>query len=149
MDNELSANNYFHCIQKKSWICCLDGKVLQSGGCPKASFKGVGKNSIILDGDEKLFDEYGQFDQEKANLVYNQHTHNKIFDAELGIDNYYKFSKKLISDKAMGKKTRILCMSFRKVVKNTQQAVSIDEVGKHKRNNYIKMQYCIKNINLL
>lgn len=146
-ENELSENDYFACFQKKSWICCNNKKVLTSGGQAKASFKGVGRKSILLYGDEDLYDKNNKIDQRKANKLYNE-SKKCLFDYNNGIDNYYEFSKKLFDDCKKGLKTKVLCMSFRKVVKNSLHNVEIEEIKKHKRNNYIKCQYSVKNIKI-
>lgn len=141
-ENELDANNYFACFQKKAWVCCKDNQVLLDGGKPKMGFKGVPSSSIILEGNEDIYNDDGTIDQMKANDYYAT-SKNKIY-SKGECDNVMKLSKKLLADC----ECNVLCSSFRKIVKNQKVNKDMDETKFQSLNNQVQLNLVIKTIKL-
>lgn len=148
--------NYFSCFQKKSWVAMnkekyvellnnKDYKAIEDGynKIYKMSFKGVSKKSIILSGEEDFLikdkDTYKIDDDKQINACkyLNENVENKLSN------NLLYFCDTLHKQKYI----YVLTSSFRRVIKNSNRKVKIDETEKFNTfNNTIQFYPTVKKI---
>ena len=136
----------FYCVQKKSWCYSVDGKA-------KFRFKGLNGSALLLSLREDFIVEktIKHFDGEierclkiesnREKDVYNFANNNKHLSIENG--NEEKFFEKIYKDK----EAYVLCMSFRKIVKNSLRNVDLGQNDRYNHYmNHIQVNYMMKHI---
>ena len=152
-ENELSDINHFDCFQKKSWIglnkekyaeCVKEEKYDEIDKYYKMSFKGVPKNAIMLTGDEDFvrFNKKGELkledDMEKEANDY-ANTQKKLMIK----NNLIDFARQLHDNRYV----YVLTTQLRRVIKNTNRNVKIDQFDKFNQlNNTIQFLPIVKKI---
>jgi len=149
-ENELEDNNINYYLQKK-----FHGHFMKNGDnidyC-KVRFKGVQRSSLFLTGNEDIITQKDdKFIKNKTDKEINKFCfENKIM--EIGADfsvgkgtikNQYEFFEKLHIDKFCS----VLCRGLKRVVKNSNRGVGIEETEKFNKNhNTVQATFTIKNI---
>jgi hypothetical protein len=150
-ENELDKmgtgiNSYFSCVEKKSWCYSDNGKT-------KVCFKGLSKNSIILNGDEDIL-------IKKINAIGDvslELCDKSIVENAIKIKDFFNDGNNTLQHKAVDFFKRlnnkedvyVLCFSFSKSVKNNKQNVMIDDIGNfNTKFNGVIANYNIKKISL-
>jgi hypothetical protein len=142
---EMVGENYvFYCLEKKSWCYSVDGKA-------KYRFKGINDNAQILTGTEGIIVANNNKDgetiykvkkgiEQQVNQFYNDNKINSI-----GENNQVRFFEKIYTEG----RAFVLCNSFRKIVKNNNRNVGIDETNKFNNlMNTIQVKYQVKKIQI-
>ncbi len=134
-ENELSNNNYFSCMQKKSWLCCDDNKVV------KWSFKGISQRAILLTQEEN--DNLFKTNDEDVYKWIQKNNKRVLYDCK---NKDATQLKELFNQLNNNKYAYLLCESFKKSVGNSKKAC-VEDIERHnKTNNTIKISYTIKKI---
>ena len=151
-ENELEDNNVNYYLQKK-----FHGHFMINNNeidyC-KVRFKGVQRNSLFLNGKEDIIiQEDGKYKKNKTDEEINKFSFDNK-NLEIGADyskedkkgeikNQYNFFEKLHTDKIAS----VLCRGLKRVVKNSNRGVGIEEKERfNNNNNTVQATFTIKNI---
>lgn len=150
-ENELEdmkgVNYTFYRPQKKCWAYIVKDEnnnlVIDNKGNPMNKFrlKGVNTSDLLLDGDEKfIFFKGSKIEHQEDLYEYCCNNPHKSIN-----NNVEKFFEQLHNDKY----ARVLCHSFKKIVKNSLHNVAVEDSGKfNKNNNTIQANYSVKKISI-
>lgn len=133
--DELQGSKYaFYCLQKKSWMYKVDSK-------SKFRFKGVNERAILLDAhtDPPTVE---QSSEEKARADYTL--------CETDKKNSLKYRAPEFFERLYTNGTaRVMCVSFRKIIKNSLRSVGLEESARHNNMmNKIKVCYMVKEVRI-
>jgi len=170
LEDMVGENYTFYCLQKKSWLYAVDGKV-------KYRFKGLSDGAIPLDLTEKFLGRkmIGDGNAGKIEKIFiPSNAKNQLLTAKYLTDNkikclgassespkfklYTKEEKlahsqiqlKFYRDLYHGIPTHVLCTSFRKIVKNSMRGVGMDDTLKFNRiMNRLQLCQMIKKIQII
>lgn len=153
LEDMIGENYTFYCLEKKSWLYDVDGD-------SKYRFKGINGSAQILTLEEDFIDKIEinhkakndkeafteikyRIKEDNEKEVYTFYNNNK--KNEIDCNNQVNFFEKLYSEGH----AYVLVNSFRKIVKNTNRNVTLEQKDKYNNlMNSIQVNFMIKHLSL-
>ena len=138
LEEDIGTEYVFYALAKKVWSYAwlVDGKWHH-----KTKLKGVNEHAFLLTGDEPIFGA-------NMKIVLSQRE-LWVWSMANQARSIAKCNFELMERLWLHREARVLCSSFRKIVKNSRRNVAIDDVERHAAlSNVIQVQFSVKHLKI-